>query len=463
MKTKHSVYLIITVLIMAFLISGCKKKSDDEDQESKEYTETIYSNPEDHQILEVDSAGRKIILMGTKDATGLPLTVTQALVDAADMNPDHRLLMDFNPDGTVSQISNPNLGIMSFTYVNENTTVVRLTLPDTLGSYQMSFDPKNVKSTGNCGCGKKKPPVTGPMRSKTYVPPVNVRSGSQPISNFAANLFKPNSAGSIDAVITATYGNGGSFVKGLTMSATYLTSEGKKGAVQVNPGYTDGVWGYSMPSNPAPPPPSGFKAAAYSLFNKLCYGSIPIGLAKETICGAFAPTGVGFAACEVILTAYVWLCRANTVYKVGSYVVDIYSATEVNITITAQHPTLPAQSKQVKFLPASPSLPDVEFFYEANATFSAVYTEPAAPVALNGYTIVATLSDAGSGTVTVRLSMVGTDGYTQSQDFQVEPGGSCQMGIPGAVQGVRDDIVARINPGQPTLPGQVVKLYIIFQ
>ncbi|NCA76603.1 MAG: hypothetical protein EOM90_09720 [Alphaproteobacteria bacterium] len=66
MKTKHSVYLIITVLIMAFLISGCKKKSDDEDQGSKEYTETIYSNPEDHQILEVDSAGRKIILMGTK-------------------------------------------------------------------------------------------------------------------------------------------------------------------------------------------------------------------------------------------------------------------------------------------------------------------------------------------------------------------------------------------------------------
>ncbi len=258
---------MISLLITVFLIFGCKKNSDNENEEPKEYTETIYSNPEDNQILEVDSAGRKIILMGTKDATGLPLTVTQALVDAADMNPDHRLLMDFNPDGTVSQISNPNLGIMSFTYVNETTTVVRFTLPDTLGSYQMSFNPKNVKLTGDCGCGKKKSPVTGPMRNKVEIPPVRVQNSQS--SGSAANLFRPEASDAIEAVITATYGTGGSFVKGITMSATYVTNEGKKGAVQVKPGYTDGVWGYSMPDNPAPPPPSGFKAAAYSLFNKL--------------------------------------------------------------------------------------------------------------------------------------------------------------------------------------------------
>lgn len=457
MKTFIKLILSIAFIL---LIMGCPKDDDTEPISGQDVTETFYSNPMDNQILSIDSAGRQLILMGPKDSDGMPRAITQALVDAEDMNPEHQMLMDFNADGTISRISNPNLGTMTFTYVNETTWVIKMTLPDTLGSYQITFDPTQVKATGDCGCGITHPPAAGPMRSNliSYLPGFEPRH----LPSFPFQL-KQSGSTLVDASITATYQNTGKPVKGVMLSGIYTTDDGKTGGVQCQPGNSDGVWGYSMPNNPAPPPPSGFKAKAYALFNALCYGAIPINYGKTQICSMFAPTGVGAVACYTIVTAYVWMCRINTAKKAGSYVYDIYSAEEIAITLTAQHPLLDAQIKFVDFKPASPSLPNVSFVFPANAKFESVYTNPVSPVASSGYIIVATLSDIGTEAVPVRLSMVGSDGYTQSSNFSVEPGGSCQMSIPGAAQGVRDDITARINPGFPSKPGQVIHHYIVFQ
>lgn len=465
MKKKRFYLLLLPGLILTLLIPECKKDKSSETttpSTANVYTETFFSNPGDNQIYQVDSAGRKLILMGPKDATGMPLAITQVLVDAADMNPDHKLLMNFNDDGTVSQISNPTMGFMKFNYVNDTTVVIILSLPDTLGSYQATFNPKKFKSTGDCGCGKKKQPVTGPKRSDN----IKYHRVAEVIAKVPPPFtpYQPKST-NVKANITATYDPGGNYVTGLAMSAQYVTNDGKTGTIQVQNGSTDGMFTYELPDNPAPPPPTGFSSKVYNLFNKLCYGSIPIGLGKEAICGALAPetAGVGFVACEAILTTYIWLCRANTAVKVGSFAYDIYTATKVTITITAQHPTLASQTKTVDFTPSGGTLPDVAFKFNGAAAFSTVYTDPTAPVALEGYVIVAVLSQTGSGSIPVRLSMVGTDGYTNSEDYQVDPGGSCQLYIPGGAQGVRDDITARIITGLPPLAGQLVKLHIIFQ
>ncbi len=461
MRKKIYCCLIFSALLLTLLFPACKKNSDNNTNPDV-YTETFFTNPGDNQIYEVDSAGRKAILMGPKDANGLPVNVTQALVDAPDMNPNHKLLMDFNEDGTVKQISNPAMGFMTFNYVNDTTIVIRMTLPDTLGSYQMTYNPNKTKSKGDCGCGKKKAPVTGPKRADVMTLSNPRGINVKPLPPFTPGQPKSTN---VKANITATYDPGAAYVTGLAMSAQYVTDEGKSGAIQVENGSQDGVFTYSMPDNPAPPPPSGFSAKVYNIFNKLCYGSIPIGLGKEAICGALAPetAGIGFVVCEVALTTYIWLCRANTAVKIGSYVADIYSSSKVTITITAQHPTLAPQSKQVEFVPSTGTLPDVAFSYIGSAIFDNVYTAPDVPNALQGYTIVAILSQTGTGTVPVRLSMVGSDGYTKSEDFQVAPGGDCQLYIPGGAQGVRDDIRAQINPGSPPLPGQLVKLYVVFQ
>lgn len=459
---KNRIYsLCLSFLLLASVFTGCKKDKETTTSPPAEYTETFFTNPADNQIYEVDSAGRKVVLMGTKDEYGMPVEVTQAMVDAPDMKPEHKLLMTFNSDGKVNQISNPNIGMMNFTYIDDTTVVIKLVLPDTLGSYQMIYNPQKPALKKDCGCGKHKPAVTGPKRADVF------RTSQNKMLVTPVPYIMPSfpEIPSVKASITAVYNPGGNYVTGVIMSARYVTNDGKTGAIMVQNETPDGVFSYSLPDNPAPPPPTGFSSKVYSIFNKLCYGSIPIGLGKEAICGALAPetAGIGFVACEVILTSYVWLCRANTVGKVGSYVYDIYTAKSVDITIDASPPGLLPQTKTVTFIPSSGNLPNVTFTFEGISAFSSVYTSPSAPVALNGYTIIATLSQTGIGDVPVRLSMVGTDGYTNSEDFQVSPGGTCQLGIPGGAQGVRDDITAQIITGTAPLPGQMVKLHIIFQ
>jgi len=462
MRKKLSYFVILPTLLLTLLLPACKK-DENSTANSDVFTETFYTNPGDNQIYEVDSAGRKLILMGQKDADGMPLNITQALVDAPDLIPDHRLLMNFNANGTVNQISNPTMGFMTFTYVNDTTVVIKMILPDTLGTYQIIYNPKKLKSKGDCGCGKKKHPVTGPKRADE----ITFRNVPQPTQK-SLPLFtptKPNST-NVEATITATYDPGGDYVTDLTMGGQYVTNEGKTGAIQVRLGSHDGIFIYSMPDNPAPPPPSGFSSKVYYLLNALCWGSIPKGLSKEGICGEFSSEvpSIGSLICETMLGAYIFICRASTVHKVSQDVFDLYTASKVTITITAQNPILPSQTKTVNFTPAGGTLPDVVFTFNGTAAFLNVHTDPSAPVALEGYTIVAVLIQTGSGgSVPVRLSMVGSDGYTNSQDFQVDVGGTCQLSIPGGALGVRDDITAQINPGSTPQPGQLIKLHIMFQ
>ena len=468
-RAKHAILPLMLLFIV--FVAGCKKSSSDDTNTFTGYTETLYTNPADNQIYAVDSAGFKAVFMGPKDANGLPTAITQALVDAPDKDPQHKLLLNFNGDGTVSQISNPTMGYMNFTYVNDTTIVIKLTLADTLGSFQITFNPqKHRKSLGDCGCGKKKPAVTGPKRSDIFTAHKSLETTTRSKRALSSNIQHPTSnilhLTSVQGTITATYNPGGEYVAGLTMSAQYVTDNGKTGVVQVVPWSQDGVFTYSLPDNPAPPPPSGFSAKIKFLLNAMCWGQTPKGLTREGICGEFAQGGPnpGTLVCDAMLGAYLFLCRASTATKVSQEVFDLYTSSKVTITITAQSPVFASQSKTVDFIPSGGTLSDVAFMYNGAASFSSVNTDPESPVAKEGYTITAVLTQTGAGgTVTVRLSMIGSDNYTKSQDFQVEPGGSCQLSIPGGAQGVRDDITAQIITGFPPLPGQLIRLHLIFQ
>ncbi len=418
-------------LFLTWMLASCKKDIAEVTPQDRGYTETIFSNPGDNQILEIDSAGRKMILMGPKEASGMPVAITQALVDAPDMDPAHRLLVDFNDDGSISRISNPALGIMIFTYLNSERTLVSLTLPDTLGSYQMSFNPTRLKSSAG---------------------------GSTPQLN---NTLTKSADGG--AVITATYENGRSHVHGISMRASYVTSGGTAGIIQCMKGETEGTFSYSIPVKAFPDPPSGYREQAYSLLGKLSKAAIPVVRARETISGSFATLCAGSEIIEPFLDAYAWVCGSRSMSKGAATIVDNYTADKETITITAQHPALPLQSKSVDFVHDGSPLSDVEFLYEANASFANVNTSSSAPTMLTGYTIVARINETTTETVPVRFSIISSDGYVRTEDFQVAPGGSCELFIPGTLRGVRDDITARINPASPAKPGQMVRMFVKFQ
>ncbi|MCX6282850.1 MAG: hypothetical protein NTW31_01225, partial [Bacteroidetes bacterium] len=190
---------------------------------------------------------------------------------------------------------------MNFSYLNDTTIVIKLSLPDTLGSYQITYNPKkHLKSGHDCGCSKPKPPVGGPRRPDIFtshkVSGVVIRS-IKPL-----NSYRPGSA-NVHATITAVFNPGGEYVTGLTMSGQYVTDNGKTGVVQVVPEDQEGVFTYSLPNNPAPPPPCGFSEKVKFLLNALCWVQAPKGLTREGICGEFYSTGpsIGSMACETML------------------------------------------------------------------------------------------------------------------------------------------------------------------
>ncbi len=454
---KPDTFLKRTLCVLFFLslfYTGCDLFQKDDEEEKEGFTETIFTNPDDGQIIQFDSAGRKVIYIGEKDSDGMPTKITQAIVDGEDLSEQNRTLIIFDDQGRTTSMSSEANGYMTLEYVSDTQVVVVYTLPNNEESYQLTFNPESSSKVGDCGCpgivkepGKvftKRRAVSGPMDINPIQAPVPV-----PVQCKSGQELKGNIYTLFNQTVNPVTGN--------TLLGMWETSDGKTGALKIT--YDEpGKFNYYFPSNPAPPPPSGFSDKAKSLLSKLCYGSIPLALAKEQICALFT---AGFAACEVILTAYVWLCRANTAHTVGSYAYDVYTADQVHVTVTSMHPNLPVKRGEINFAPSSGSLPEINIFYEAYAVIGSLSTSPADPDPNQGYTIQCVILNGIPGVDEVTLSMVGTDGYTQEETFALDASMTCTMSIPGAAEGVKDEITASVLNQYPQ-PGQTKTISIIF-
>lgn len=451
-----SIMLIVSILLVFY---SCTKKDDNSTSTSGNVSQTLYPNPEDSRIISIDSAGRKVVYMGVKDASGMPVSITQALVDAPDLDPAKRTLIQFDIQGRVSSLSNNVEGFMEFQYISDTSIVILFTQPNNQGTFLISFNPqKPKKKIGDCGCAGTKLIAMrtyspeNPLGNSRALTEKNLQTYPEPLH------FKPSSTqGNIYLMYNQTLNP----VKGAKLVGTFVTKEGLNGPVAINPGDQDGHFLYTMPSKPAPPePPAGFGGKAKSLLNLICIGSLPVGLGVSQIClSTINPMTI--AACTAILTAYVWICRTNTVTTVGNFVVDLFT-TEATVTITAMHPLFPTKVKvETGVKPSQGVFPEIVFGYDDYATIQDLYTTPADPDPQEGYIITARIENGVPGIDEVTISMVGTDGYTKTQKYTVDATGICSMSIPGATQGVRDEITAEITTAAPK-PGQVRTITIVF-
>lgn len=456
---KRSIVLlafVVPVILGTVLFSGCKKKTDDTPS-SGTVTETLFVNPGDDRIISLDSAGRKVVYMGTKDATGMPLTITQALVDAPNKDPENRTLIKFDELGRVKNLSSKNEGFMEFNYVNDTTVVIIYTQPNNLGTFQLSFNPKKPTKSGGCGCDGVKLPAVRlyPERNPLTAPAVD-KTAYRPADNFPVKPSKPAADGNIYLMYNMT----GNPVTGGIVTGTYQTAEGKTGDVMIKDGDGPGNFKYTLPFAPAPPPPSGFSQKAYSLLNLICIGALPVGLGIGKICaGTLTPMTI--ATCTAILTAYVWICRTNTIKNVGNFVVDFFT-TEATVYITVKHPIFPTRMKEGTVKPSQGIYPEMNFGYDDYALIKDLYTTPADPDPSQGYVITARIENGIPGQDQVKLYMIGTDGYTKTETFTLDASGMCSMSIPGAEQGVRDEITAEVLNYNPPRPGQSKTITIVF-
>ena len=450
--------LAFVSIAIALSYSGCSKDKVDPPPEEKGFTETYYSNFGDPKILTLDSAGRKVTYLGSKSVNGMPTSITQALVDAPDLSPLNQTLIQFDAQGRVSSLSSPSGGMMGLNYISDTSVVIVFNLPDNQGAFQTSFNPLKPTKSKGCNCGESSANTIFSKRQETAPVTPFLDWNQRPQQKSAFNLHATSGTGNI----YAQYNVSGSGVSGLSVSAIAEASDKSISVVAVEPGEQIGEFHYILPTSPGPPtPPAGYGDKALELMNNVCLGAIPLGLAKHQICLRMV-NPIAIIKCEAILTAYVWLCRANTGRRIGSYIKDSYSAEQVKVSITAQHASLPSKTVSVNAKPSMGTFPEANFFYDDYCVISQLYTSPADPDPQQGYTITAKAENFIAGVDQITLYMIGTDGYTKEQTFTLDASATCSMYIPGAAQGVRDDITATvITTGNP-MAGQVRKISIIF-
>jgi len=453
MKTRNLLPKIIWLSFTSILLclTGCDEIFN---TDKNGIEETIFTNPNDAQIIQLDSAGRKAIFLGEKDQDGLPTKITQAIVDGEDLTVESRTLITFDDENRAISMSSEAYGYMTFDYISDDKVVVEYTLPDHSQSFQTTYNTENGSKVGGCGCSDavKEQENVYQMRKEVAEPIINPPKATPNI-----HFTKMKTSDEIKGNIYTFFNQTANPVTGNTLFGMWETSDGKTGALKI----TDdgpGKFNYFFPYNPAPPPPSGFSDKAKKLLTLLCLGAIPVTLAKEHICVTFT---AGFAACEAILTSYVWLCRANTTHTVGNFAYDIFTADKVYVTVTSMHPNLPVKRAETTFNPSSGYLPEINITYDAFAVIGELYTSPSDPDPLQGYTIYVNILNGIPNVDMVKLSMEGTDGYTKTQTYTVGTSSIFSMHIPGASGGVVDEITAEVVNQYPQ-PGQTKRIKIIF-
>ncbi len=457
MKNPLYSWLFAVLLFAAALFyAGCFLIEVEED-DSEGITETIFTNPEDGQIIELDSAGRKVIYLGEKDSDGMPVSITQAIVDGEDMTEEGRTLINFDEFGRAVSLYSEANGMMTLEYVSDTQVVIVFTLPETFESYQLTFNPDNPKKMGDCGCAG-----SGQDEGKIYRMrnPAKTGAFNPQIDQNRMSPYRLKNTPDLRGNIYTFFNQTGNPVTGNNLLGMYETEEGKTGALRIESGDNPGQFFYYFPSNPAPPPPEGYGDKALSLLNKVCLGAIPVSLAKHQICLRLV-NPLAILKCEAVLTAYVWLCRINTGRRIGSYAYDVYTSENVMMTVTSMHPSLPVKRAQANAKPSQGYLPEINIVYDPFAVIGSLYTSPSDPSPDQGYTIYCKVLNGISGVDQVLLSMYGSDGYSQSETFTITESMTCSMSIPGAEQGVKDEITAEVISGNPQ-PGQTKTIYIIF-
>lgn len=236
------------------------------------------------------------------------------------------------------------------------------------------------------------------------------------------------------------------FLDGATVKGTYAPANGG-GTFPLNvSSNAQGVFSFTLPY-------SGLAINENEALNKVrevlgavCKGSLPVALAKDAVCAMFtAPPAI--VACETILTSYVMVCKANLLNKAlsaFSWVYNTFFGEDYIVSLMVTHPSYGVRSvaKEIKSTPDGNGDTIIVSFPEA-ASINRVYTTPIDPAPGQSYTFTANVVCYENGQQ-IELTIVGTDGYTDTIVVAPDSNGNVNLGVPGAEASVVDTLTATI-------------------
>jgi len=436
------IFTFLSAGLFLMLLTSCPK-NDSTTPETGEFSIDVYTNPTDPTLLQLTyEDGTMVTYTGTKDVNGMPLVIRNVNVTFPDTEGNFLLTLDDNMM-PVSQLT-PNGTVFEYIWNNDSTMRLKAISPSGQVQVIIPIDLKGGKSSGK---GEVQPPQNirdlvrvksvlndlpksqpNPLKpaednamifhvvkcgmdvtNATVVMNVTPKLGTSsfPCKNIGNGFYSTNvpKSGEPPANYEQQCDKVGDVVKNVCSKYDLVSMFGTGIATQVCQFLADEI-AASFPGGP-----DGDKIKA------MCGKSIG---ALDALCK--------FAGKQDIAE----LCKlANLLYTdpKGGY----------SFTVTVNVPGSAAFTPGSQtFDPANPQT----YLVDVGGSFDLtnLHTVPVDPAPSEGYTAFADVICPNSAGTSVTISIVGTDGYTNSSTQTFTANGTISLYIPGGAQSVKDVI-----------------------
>jgi len=456
MKTIPKFFAAILLLLF---VTGCAKKADNT-QSSYEFSIDAYTNPTDQTQLHITfEDGRQITYSGTKDASGMPVKVQNVVVNYPDDPGDYIIQMDDNmmpksqmtPNGTEFEYQWLGDSVLRIHAISPGGEV-QITIPVNLKTLGTFAKTGNTEKSGNVREG-----VPSKPSFREYMP-----YESKPLKPVDDNrmIFHVRKCGT-DVIGANVILHVDPALGGSTFPCTDIGN---------------GFYSAGIPKRGQTP--SNYEQECDkigNIVNEVCsnydmlslLGSGVTGaictLMSDEIAKAFPGSASGDkikAMCSNAVGALKTICEFNKKTNLGDlcklahllYFEPKQQQYQFWVDV-AGNGIAPYTSSKGSFDPDNPQTYMVDM--SGSFDLSSLYSNPADPAPLQGYTAYADVTCPDPGGTPVTISVVGTDGYSNSFTQSFTANGQISLYVPGGGASVSDHITV-------TGSGKTITLTIVF-
>lgn len=445
-----------------------------------------FPNPTDPLLLQATTeSGGLLEVYGEKDDAGLPTAINRMRYQRSDQTDDGAgVWIDVDDQGRTTQLTGDDGSIITLDWQSE--TVALVTAVDGTGvvqtNFELDFDQGGSGRKRNVDVIEGYSRIGQPAEFEVFspeelgvAPPASTNGKAQASAKDRSNVVEVN--------VTRC----GQTVKGANVFVAF--SYPNEPTSQVALAKSVGPVGHYEATVPTVWTPNEIelnKACSFFADNlgKLCtgLGLTPAGT-DTLLCAELAikidlviagPTGEGagiFALCQLGAEAVKVYCSTlnaspapgvpiNAAGEICAKIKELEDRAPPDMSVQyemyawAELPGVPKVQSEKRFVSAVGDFPSIDLSFEDGAAaINSFTTSPANPDPYQSYRATAELSCMPAG-VTVRISVVGSDDFTTSNDLVVEadnPNPIITLNVPGGAAEVKDTITVEVVNGIPMI------------
>jgi len=440
---KFTFYILLLVFI--FSETRCTKEKNESNNDAVKSNFVVMTNAEDPLIVNYAKDGNSVEFFGQRDIEGVPTKVDKVIVS----NSTDTTIYDLDESGRPIKVATQNGTQYEFNWITAQKAVLTILSGDGLTQINTSIDftDGSLKSNGISNVSKR---IKKPLRLTFSTPE---------IKSFKSTASEGNCTVNVNSCGVPTYADVMVFVKrenGQTLGVFPTKSSAK------------GIYTTTIPTNLAPTMnPSEICNSIVAALEPACMlndvPGFPLYLCSS-ISAALAASGVGapaaaliLASCSSVAAGIEFYCTTigySPVPGTPSIADQICNSQTLNRTITediviiARATSLPYNTYSLgKLAKGSGPFPDLSIEISTKTAIRTLKLIPSSPIANQDYVAEGNIFCLVEGS-TVKLSIVGSDGYSDSMEYAVTttlPEGFFTLTVPGGDQGVNDVVTLEIT------------------